>query len=70
MSLQAEFKKKFSGFALEGYFRERFIEERRYTKIGSWWDRKGENEIDLICEDEQHNRLDLFEVGNLLCLLG
>lgn len=52
----------FSGFALEGYFRERFIEERRYTKIGSWWDRKGENEIDLICEDEQHNRLDLFEV--------
>lgn len=52
----------FSGFALEGYFREKFIEERRYTKIGSWWDRKGENEIDLICEDELHNRLDLFEV--------
>ena len=52
----------FSGFALESYFREKFIEERRYTKIGSWWDRKGENEIDLICEDEQHNRLDLFEV--------
>ena len=52
----------FSGFALEGYFRERFIEERRYTKIGSWWDRKGENEIDLICEDELHNRLDFFEV--------
>ena len=52
----------FSGFALEGYFREKFVEERRYTKIGSWWDRKGENEIDLICEDEQRNRLDLFEV--------
>ena len=52
----------FSGFALEGYFREKFIEGRRYTKIGSWWDRKGENEIDLICEDEQHNRLHLFEV--------
>ncbi len=52
----------FSGFALEGYFREKFIEGRRYTKIGSWWDRKGENEIDLICEDELHNRLDLFEV--------
>ena len=52
----------FSGFALEGYFRERFIEERRYTKIGSWWDRKGENEIDLICEDELHDRLDFFEV--------
>ena len=47
---------------LDGYFREKFIEEQRYTKIGSWWDRKGENEIDLICEDEQYNRLDLFEV--------
>ena len=52
----------FSGFALEGYFREKFIEERRYTKIGSWWDRKGENEIDLIGEDDLHNRLDIFEV--------
>lgn len=51
----------FSGFALEGYFREKFVEERRYTKIGSWWDRKGENEIDLICEDEQRNRLDLLK---------
>lgn len=52
----------FSGFALEGYFTEKFIEAKRYTKIGSWWDRKGENEIDLVCEDIAHNRLDLFEI--------
>ena len=52
----------FSGFALEGYFRQKFVEEKRYTKIGSWWDRKGENEIDLVCEDALCNRLDIFEV--------
>ena len=52
----------FSGFALEGYFREKFIEERRYTRIGSWWDRKGENELDLVCEDALSNRLDIYEV--------
>ena len=52
----------FSGFALEGYFREKFIEERRYTKIGSWWDRKGENEIDLVCEDEPAGKIDIFEI--------
>ena len=52
----------FSGLALEGYFREKFIEEKRYTRIGGWWDRKGENEIDLVCEDSTTGRLDFFEV--------
>ncbi|MBR4611772.1 MAG: ATPase, partial [Kiritimatiellae bacterium] len=27
-----------------------------------WWDRKGENEIDLVCEDEFENTLDFYEV--------
>ena len=52
----------FSGAALEGWFRERFVEERRYTRIGPWWDRKGENEIDLVCDDEPGNRLDFYEI--------
>ena len=52
----------FSGFTLEGYFKEKFIEERRYTRIGSWWDRHGENEIDLVCEDELSGSLDFYEV--------
>ncbi|MBQ7177649.1 MAG: ATP-binding protein [Victivallales bacterium] len=52
----------FSGFSLEGYFKEKFIEERQYTRIGSWWDRRGENEIDLVCEDEPSGRLDFYEV--------
>lgn len=42
----------FSGFALERYFRELFIESGDWTRIGAWWDRKGENEIDLLAENE------------------
>ena len=52
----------FSGIALEGYFRQKFVEERRYTKIGGWWDRRGENEIDLVCDDSAGGRLDFYEV--------
>ena len=52
----------FSGSALEGYFREKFIEEHAYSRIGGWWDRRGENEIDLVCENEFTNGLDFYEV--------
>ena len=52
----------FSGFALERYFREKFIESSQWTRIGSWWDRKGENEIDLVCDDEVSGTLDFYEV--------
>ena len=52
----------FSGYALERYFRWKFLEERRYTRMDAWWDRKGENEIDLVCEDEVADRLDFYEV--------
>ena len=54
--------KAFSGLALEGYFREKFAGEHAYTKMGAWWDRRGENEIDLVCENEFSNRLDFYEV--------
>lgn len=52
----------FAGFSLERYFRWKFIGESSYTRIGGWWDRKGENEIDLICEDELAGTVDIFEV--------
>lgn len=42
----------FSGFALESYFRKKFSESGEWTKVGNWWDRKGENEIDLMAENE------------------
>ena len=39
-----------SGLMLERYYMKKFQEEGRYI-IGKWWDRKGENEIDLIVVD-------------------
>lgn len=52
----------FNGFALERYFLWKFVDETDYTRMGGWWDRKGENEIDLVCEDEGVNALDVYEV--------
>ena len=52
----------FSGYALESYFHEKFIESGEWTRLGNWWDRKGENEIDLIAEDELNDRLVVVEV--------
>ena len=52
----------FTGIALEGYFRKKFIEERKYSWLGGWWNRKGEMEIDLVCDNEFKNQLDFYEV--------
>lgn len=52
----------FSGKILESYYREKLIESKKYTKIGRWWDRKGENEIDLIAENEINRCADIFEI--------
>ena len=42
----------FSGKALEDYFACKLVESGEWSKVGNWWDRKGENEIDLIAENE------------------
>jgi AAA+ ATPase superfamily predicted ATPase len=39
---------QYSGLMLEKYFRAKMAEEERITVIGSYWDTKGLNEIDLI----------------------
>jgi hypothetical protein len=39
---------QYSGLILEKYFRAKIAEEKRITDIGSYWDNKGENEIDVI----------------------
>ena len=41
-----------SGHALEEYFRHKFAESGKWTRIGGWWDRKGENELDMLAENE------------------
>ena len=52
----------FAGYALERYFYWKFVEEASFTRMGAWWDRKGENEIDLVCEDETTQQLVFHEV--------
>ena len=52
----------FSGLMLERYFRRVLIERQAYTRIGGWWDRKGENEIDIVAENELNDEATFFEV--------
>ena len=42
----------FTGRTLERYFQDMMMETGRFTQAGNWWDRKGQNEIDLIAINE------------------
>jgi AAA+ ATPase superfamily predicted ATPase len=52
----------FSGLMLERYFRQKMIEAQQFSDIGSFWDRKGENEIDIVAINEMEKRLCFYEV--------
>ena len=52
----------FSGKMLERYFRRVLVESKEFTRIGSWWDRKGENEIDIVAENELNDEAIFIEV--------
>lgn len=52
----------FSGFMLERYFERKLRESGRYTRIGRYWDRKGENEIDLIAVNEIEGFAEIYEI--------
>ena len=52
----------YSGHVLEKYFKEKMIESEAFTHIASWWDRKGENEIDIIAADEIEQEVTFCEV--------
>lgn len=39
---------RYSGLVLEQYFRQKWMEEERVTLVGNYWDRNGQNEIDMI----------------------
>ena len=51
-----------SGKSLESYFHEMLKETGLYTRLGYWHDRKGENEIDIIAEDEVDYKIEFIEV--------
>ncbi len=52
----------YSGKILERYFIDKAIESGRYTLIGQWWDRKGENEIDMITANELDKTVEIYEI--------
>ena len=39
---------QYTGLVLEQYFRQKWMEEERVTLVGNYWNRKGQNEIDMI----------------------
>ena len=52
----------FSGLMLERYFHRVAMESGEFTRIGRWWDRRGENEIDMIAEDELEHHVVFYEI--------
>ena len=52
----------FSGKMLERYFKRVLVESKAYTRIGSWWDRRGKNEIDIVAENELNDEAVFIEV--------
>jgi AAA+ ATPase superfamily predicted ATPase len=52
----------FSGLMLERYFHRVAMESGEFTRIGRWWDRRGENEIDMIAEDEISDSVTFYEI--------
>ena len=52
----------FTGKTLERYFTAKLQEEGNLTKIGAWWDRKAENEIDIITINELDKSCKIYEV--------
>ena len=52
----------FSGKMLERYFKRVLMDSKAYTRIGSWWDRNRENEIDIVAENELTDKAVFIEV--------
>lgn len=52
----------FTGKILERYFTAKLEEEGNFTKIGGWWDKKSNNEIDIITINELQKNCQIYEV--------
>lgn len=50
------------GKFLEKLFMELFKEKQEFTAIGSYWDRKGENQIDIVAVDDLNKKVLCCEV--------
>lgn len=61
---------QFTGRMLERYFYDRLAESKKFTRLGAWWDRSGENEIDLIAENELEKKVKFFEIKRDAARIG
>ena len=52
----------FSGKTLEQYFTEKIKEEKQVTLLGGWWDKKSQNEIDIIAINDFSKICNIYEV--------
>jgi AAA+ ATPase superfamily predicted ATPase len=43
---------QYTGKTLERLFHDRMWQSGQYTRIGNWWDKKGEQEIDMVALNE------------------
>lgn len=53
---------EYSGHVLEQYFRQKYREEERVTRVGRYWGRKGNNEIDLIALNDIDKKAVVAEI--------
>lgn len=56
----------YSGIELEHLTKEILRESMQFSKIGSFWDRKGENEIDIVAINDAKKKVVFFEVKRQL----
>ncbi len=52
----------FSGIELEALCESTLIESKQFNRIGSYWDNKGENEIDIVAINDFDKRILIVEV--------
>jgi AAA+ ATPase superfamily predicted ATPase len=52
----------YSGQILEKYFRKQLAETKQFSAIGSYWDRHGKNEIDIIAVNDFEKKIVFYEV--------
>ena len=52
----------FSGFILEKYFCTALIESNQFSDIGNYWNKKGEDEIDIIAVNDYEKIINFYEV--------
>ena len=52
----------YSGLILERYFRDVLMQSNQYSDIGNYWDKRGQNEIDIVAVNDLEKMIHFYEV--------